>query len=314
MFGPPGELRCEGCVAKRRRVYEAPRVRWKVAAQPFVTYALMAVSTVFTLAYWENLPFAAWLIVDLPKVWDGELWRLATAALLHGRWNWLHIAFNLYWVYIFGAAIEAWLRHGRFLAFTVLLALGSTAAEFLVGHTVVGLSGVVYGYFGLLFALRRHKAFAAELLQPSVVQTMFGWFLLCIVGGMMDVPQLNRVANLAHGVGLALGYAVGWAVVQPKRNYYLTGVAVVVAGSMGFCMYMPWDVRFVEYRFLQRLNAGDKAGAERWIRALMENSRRKALQDRFAAPARDAAEGDFEPDQADRANRNRLDPPPEVSP
>ena len=40
----------------------------------------------------------------LPRIWAGELWRPFTSTLMHG--GLLHAAFNVYWLLIFGTALE----------------------------------------------------------------------------------------------------------------------------------------------------------------------------------------------------------------
>ena len=45
---------------------------------------------------------ARWEMTD--QIWSGQLWRPLTSCLLHG--DILHLVFNLYWLWIFGAVIE----------------------------------------------------------------------------------------------------------------------------------------------------------------------------------------------------------------
>ena len=93
----------------------------------------------------------------LPSIWAGELWRPFTTTLLHG--GLLHAAFNCYWLVIFGSALENRFGPFRTLGLIVLLGYVSTLPQFIVSNyntgpkeqiAVVGLSGVVYGLFGIL--------------------------------------------------------------------------------------------------------------------------------------------------------------------
>ena len=58
-----------------------------------------------------------------PAVANGDWWRLITSAFLHA--NLLHIAFNMYFLWFVGSAVETALGRGRFLA--VYLISGSRA-------------------------------------------------------------------------------------------------------------------------------------------------------------------------------------------
>ena len=55
----------------------------------------------------------------LSTIWSGEIWRPFTTTLLHG--SPLHAAFNVYWLLIFGQALEPRLGSWRYLGIFVLL-------------------------------------------------------------------------------------------------------------------------------------------------------------------------------------------------
>ena len=85
---------------------------------------------------------------------DGEYWRLVTAAFLHG--GVLHLAFNMYALYLFGPFVEQTLGHGA------LRRRLPDAGDRLVGaglpargpaHATIGASGAVFGLFGLALVL-----------------------------------------------------------------------------------------------------------------------------------------------------------------
>jgi hypothetical protein len=98
----------------------------------------------------------------LPLIWMGELWRPFTSTLMHG--DLLHAGFNVYWLLIFGAALENHLGSYRTLGLIVLLGYVSMLPEYVIGSyhreqpiMIVGLSGIVYGLFGMLW-IGRHPA------------------------------------------------------------------------------------------------------------------------------------------------------------
>jgi membrane associated rhomboid family serine protease len=88
------------------------------------------------------------------RVAAGEYWRLLTAAFLHG--GLLHLALNMYALYVFGPVAERVLGTGRFIATYFTLAIASSVFVYLLtapGTATVGASGAIFGLFGLVFVL-----------------------------------------------------------------------------------------------------------------------------------------------------------------
>jgi membrane associated rhomboid family serine protease len=84
----------------------------------------------------------------------GEYWRLLTAAFLHG--GLIHLALNMYALYLFGPVAERVLGTGRFIATYFTLAIASSAFVYLLTEpstVTVGASGAIFGLFGLVFVL-----------------------------------------------------------------------------------------------------------------------------------------------------------------
>jgi GlpG protein len=76
------------------------------------------------------------------------------------------------------------------------------------------MSGVVYGLFGYAWVRGRLDPSCGLYLRPDIAFWMMAWFVLCLV-----TPSLH-VANWAHGVGLAVGAALGYLahVMPPLRR------------------------------------------------------------------------------------------------
>lgn len=168
------------------------------------------------------------------EIWQWQWWRPFTCVLLHG--NLLHALFNVYWLSVFGPAIENWIGPYKTLALVVLLAYTSSLAEYVVGnwlldrhHGLVGLSGVMYGLFGLLWVGGWHRTDLRAICNETVVQGMIAWGVFCIVTTYLDWMP---VANLAHGAGMALGMLIGMAIFKPRQRVLWTATAALYSGLM----------------------------------------------------------------------------------
>ncbi len=262
MYGPPDELRCRACVQQRFPTTNVPtRHRSTVLRRwPPVTTAVVVAAVALTLLFWSHAPLVRrWLVADPDRVWDGQLWRLGTSALLHA--NVIHLAFDVWFIWLFGKATEQWMGSPRFVGFFVATAVGPLAAELLAGGTGVGLSGVGYALFGFLYALRREEEFAAELMTPSVVSTLVFWFFLCIV---LTYTHIMPVANVAHGAGAVIGWLFGRAVLARHRLIAATIVSLLCAALAAATLYMPWNWEYDWHRADKYVAAGDYARALDW--------------------------------------------------
>jgi len=155
------------------------------------------------------------LMMD-PRAFEREPYRLITSALPHvGA---LHLIFNVAWLWAIGTLLEERFGGARLLLLMILFAAGSAAGEYAVFYGGVGLSGVVYGLYGLLWVLSRADK---QLLGAADRQTTFifaGWFIFCIIATYMNAMA---VANVAHGVGAALGLLSGLAItggIRPNQR------------------------------------------------------------------------------------------------
>lgn len=227
---------------------------------PQVTGSLILLAVALSLAYWTKSRVAPWLVADRWAVWDGQVWRLFLSIFPHA--DILHLAFNLYWTWQFGRIVEPWTGSLRFAGFVVLTAVGSSAAQFLSESPGIGLSGVGYALFGLLYALRRDRDFAAEEMTPQIIKLFVGWFFLCIV---LTYAKIYPVANVAHGVGALLGWLVGRAVLAKRPTWLLAGLTAAVLALAGACLYMPWNADYAIRRAIKALESGDSEAAMYWI-------------------------------------------------
>ncbi len=146
-----------------------------------------------------------WLVQDNRLVAEGEWWRLFGAALLHA--STLHLAFNMYALYLFGPAIERRYGPAPFLGLYLASAAAGGATAFWLGgpdDLLVGASGAIFGVFGVwlyLSSSRRHTPQGRAMYNQML-------FLLALNA---VVPFLvPRVSWQGHLGGLVAGVVLGW--------------------------------------------------------------------------------------------------------
>lgn len=174
-------------------------------------------------------------------IWVGEFWRPFTTTLLHG--DPLHALFNVYWMAVFGPAVENLIGSYRTLGLIIVLATVSSLAELLIPSyfefpvgRMVGLSGVVYGLFGICWIGSRHRTEFLLVCDPLTVQILLAWLLICIP---LTAFNVFNVANIAHGAGLLMGVLVGLAFFETRRRWLWASLAGIIAlaafaSMMGF--------------------------------------------------------------------------------
>jgi membrane associated rhomboid family serine protease len=145
-----------------------------------------------------------------------EYWRLLTALFLH--YNVIHIAFNLFALYVLGPSLERTIGTVRFAVCYLISGLGSTAGVLLLTvlhltqpSELVGASGCIMGIVGAWagFLVRHHHA-------PRARERLLNILLIVAIQTAFDLstPQVSMGAHLC---GLITGFCVGLAI-APKRR------------------------------------------------------------------------------------------------
>lgn len=154
MTPTPVGMRCPECSRQRTKVRSVPTARTQ--GPPSVTVGIIIVCVLAFLAT-GRFGFSGdgnRLFVDLALWGDAvdrghDYWRLITGGFLHA--GFLHIAFNMYLLWVLGQMLEPVLGWARFAALYVTALLwGSFGALLLTKPDVltVGASGAVFGLMG----------------------------------------------------------------------------------------------------------------------------------------------------------------------
>jgi GlpG protein len=150
------------------------------------------------------------------KIGQGEVWRLFTPALLH--YDFLHILFDLIWLYILGTQIESRVGWFRYSCIVLLGAALTNISQYLAsGPLFLGMSGVVTTLFGFIWMRQRRAPWEGYELHRVVIAFIVAFIvamlLFQIVSFGFEVAGRNgigpRIANTAHLVGLVVGALLG---------------------------------------------------------------------------------------------------------
>jgi membrane associated rhomboid family serine protease len=202
-----------------------------------VTVGVAASAVVMTLwtNYAENVNHTAlWDMTE--QFWSGQLWRPLTSCLLHG--DKLHLIFNIYFLWIFGAVLEEIFGSARMFLTLIFLAVGSSLAQYAFSGPGIGLSGVGYGLFGMILVLHRRDRRFLNAIDNFTVIIFIIWFFFCIA---MTVAKIWNIGNVAHGSGALLGAMLGFAIAEKDKRWKracesllsLLIVAIFAAASVG---------------------------------------------------------------------------------
>jgi membrane associated rhomboid family serine protease len=225
------------CVKEQAKTVRTPRTTFggqvTTASDGSATKVIIGICVVVYAAQWvvpQDL-VTRWLMY-VPALTLVEPWRLLTAAFLHSPSFLLHIAFNMYALWLGGPYLEQLLGRARFAALFLLSALGGSVGVFLLATPgvdssswwtpVVGASGAVFGLWGAIMVIhRRLRRDNGGMIALLLINTAIGFF-----------PGLS-IAWQAHLGGLVTGALVGavlaYAPADKRRTWHPAGLAAVLA-------------------------------------------------------------------------------------
>ncbi len=191
---------CPECVAGQgQQVYTARNL---MNQRPPVTTALIVANVVaFVFQLGTNGALTRWGLLLGPAVEIGEWWRIVTGGFLH--FNYIHIGFNMYALWIFGPTLEKGVGSIRFALIYAAGLLGGSLAVLLFNfnQSTLGASGAVLGLAGGL---------AAVLLTRGV--NIFQTSLGAIFAINLALPLLfPGISFWGHAGGIAGGFVAGLA-------------------------------------------------------------------------------------------------------
>ena len=225
-------FQCVDCVNEANRALPRTKTVYGGApagGRPLVTLAIIGLCALVYVLQWlvpddgiyQELAYA-------PAFTDIEPWRMLTAAFLHSQGFLLHIVLNMYTLWIFGQILEPLLGRVRFLAIYLVSAIGGSAGFLLLTPVypaagpvgVVGASGAIFGLFGALLVVQRHRG--GDIRQLLILIAING-----VIGFM--IPQIAWQAHLGGLVtGALCAAAVAYAPRGPRRGLLQAGGITLV--------------------------------------------------------------------------------------
>jgi len=184
---------------------------------PIVTWALVAINVVVFLLdgamgglslglFGGGGPLVEAGAVYGPLVAQGEWYRILTSAFLH--LGLLHLAFNMYALYLFGPIVEQMYGHVEYLVIYLLCAAGGSVLTILLApnQAAAGASGAIFGLFGLAFVVgRRHKVMLGP--QARALLSQVG---LLLVVNLVITFSVSGISWTGHVGGMIVGAVIGF--------------------------------------------------------------------------------------------------------
>jgi membrane associated rhomboid family serine protease len=232
MTSTPVGMRCPECARQATRVHTMRTVE-----EPVLTYILIGINVLVALggilggasATTGGIGGSSLLAdgsVSRATIADGEYWRLITSGFLHA--GFLHLAFNMFALYILGSMLEPAIGRLRFgLIYFVALLAGSFGALLVEPDApTVGASGAIFGLMGAAVVVSRNRGIS---LMESGLGLWIGLNLLIT----FTIPNISIGGHVGGLIGGAVAAFVLFDLRDRLRMPELvpTGLCVVLAAG-----------------------------------------------------------------------------------
>jgi len=230
-------FQCPECVAEGRKSIRPTRTMYggRAGGAGEITKALVAINIAIYLITALNAgslfnpdPSASiysHFALRPTYVAHGEWWRLFSAMFLH--YNVVHIAFNMWALFVMGLPLESMLGRLRFTVVYLLSGLGGSVLSFALGpsfESAAGASGAIFGLFGAFFIVLRRRNLET--------------------GGIVGIIAVNLVFSFAfsgidwrgHVGGLIIGVLIGGAIAYAPAGALRDRLQALGAGAISLLL------------------------------------------------------------------------------
>jgi membrane associated rhomboid family serine protease len=228
----PVGMRCPECARQRTQVRGVPS-GLRAGAAP-ATYALIAINVIAFIVELAGGGAGSFqgggrVIHDAglngPAVADGEWWRIVTSAFLHA--GPLHLALNMFALFILGTLLEPGIGTPRFIAtYVVSLLAGAFGALLLDPHeTTVGASGAIFGLMSGAFVVARHRGIEG-------LASQIGFYVILNLAFTFGVPGISVGGHLGGLVGGGLaGLLIAFAERRARQPVPLEAIGMLAIAA-----------------------------------------------------------------------------------
>lgn len=210
---------------------------------PWLNFSLIFFNTLVFI--WQNISLEnfQWMVQHFafvpsrftegllhPALFPWPLISLAGFAFLHG--NWIHLSFNLLYLYLFGNAVEKRLGRKAYLILYLASSCGAALAQYAAAPEsslpMVGASGSVSGLLAayLVFfpssrvlSVNPWITLITAIPVPALIYILF-WFLMQVVNALSSlIYPTAPSAWIAHAGGLITGWLISRLFFYPKQSH-----------------------------------------------------------------------------------------------
>ena len=181
-----------------------PAVQWLISLNVLVYFLQLTV--VSPEAMRAALGFELPALVERP-------WTVFTYMFVHG--GFLHLAGNMYALWLFGTRLERAWSPGSFTRYYLLCGLGGWLAHVMFFRHAGYLVGASAGVYGVMLAYAMRWPNDEMILFPLFIAVKVKWVViaLCAVSAVASIASLDAASGAATGVAHAAhfgGLATGW--------------------------------------------------------------------------------------------------------
>ncbi|HWD01088.1 MAG TPA: rhomboid family intramembrane serine protease [Amycolatopsis sp.] len=198
-----------------------------------INVLIYVITAVQAKSPWDNENSSIELAGVMRPVWTlaaGEWWRIFTSGFVH--FGIIHIAANMFSLWMLGRALEPVFGKVRFLALYFVSMLGASTAVLLFDHPTQisgGASGALFGLLG---------CYAVIVVKLRLNPT--GLLVTLVVNAYITF-SIPGISILAHVGGLIVGALVAVALLygpdRDKARWQAIGVTIVAVALVGLVVY-----------------------------------------------------------------------------
>ncbi len=210
--------------------------------KPYVTYILMALCfLVFFLMYsigngsFDGLTLLNFGAMHSQLVKMGQVYRLITAAFVHI--GVIHLAFNMYALYLLGMQLESYYGKYRFLFIYIFSAITGSLLSMAFNPNAIsaGASGAIFGLLGsLLYFGYHYRVYLGNVMQSRIIPILL--LNLFIGFAVTGIDQFAHIGGLAGGVLSSMAVGVKYK----SGSYEKTNGIILSILTLLFLLYIAF--------------------------------------------------------------------------